>query len=227
MLEARLREPHNNQRLPFTCFLTEENYSLGYWYSFLRVSTFTCPCILFLTNNSSFMNIFFKISLLGAWIVVLFVGTGNAHKPAFPWEATQEFIAFTPSTPRLLWPLSLPLTSSTCTTSPQQVSIAMLLSHPASYHQRLVAVRGVVTQPELHLDDSELALRFVFRLAEGEQSIVIFGQHDRTQGSPSVSLDFSVEVIGVFWKERELNGSHVINTIEAHTVSPYPSLVPD
>jgi len=103
----------------------------------------------------------------------------------------------------------------------------MLLSHPASYHQRLVAVRGVVTQPELHLDDSELALRFVFRLAEGEQSIVIFGQHDRTQGSPSVSLDFSVEVIGVFWKERELNGSHVINTIEAHTVSPYPSLVPD
>lgn len=103
----------------------------------------------------------------------------------------------------------------------------MLLNHPASYHQRLVAVRGVVTQPELHLDDSELAIRFVFRLAEGEQSLVIFGQHDRTQGSPSISLDLSVEVIGVFSKERELNGSHVTNTIEAFTVSPYPSLVPD
>lgn len=103
----------------------------------------------------------------------------------------------------------------------------MLLSQPASYHQQLVAVRGVVTQPEMHLTDSELAIRFVFRLAEGEQSIVVFGQHDRTQGSPSISLDLSVEVIGVFWKEREMNASRVFNTIEALTVSPYPSLIPD
>ncbi|MBA3611771.1 MAG: hypothetical protein H0W49_02425 [Nitrospirales bacterium] len=173
------------------------------------------------------MTISSKIPLLGAWIVVLFVGTGNAHRPAFPWEATQQFIASAPSTPSLLRTLTPPLPASTFTTSPEQVSIAMLLSHPASYHQRLVAVRGVVTQPELHLDDSELAIRFVFRLAEAEQSIVIFGRHDRTQSSPSISLDLSVEVIGVFWKERALNGSHVINTIEAHTVSPYPSLVPD
>lgn len=173
------------------------------------------------------MTIFSKIPLIGAWIVLLFVGTENAHPPAFPMESTQEVIASTPSTPRFRWPLSPRLPSSTFTTSPEPVSIAMLLSHPASYHQRLVAVRGVVTQPEMHLDDSELAIRFVFRLAEGEQSIVIFGQHDRTQGSPSISLDLSVEVIGVFWKERELNASLVFNTIEALTVSPYPSLVPD
>ncbi len=61
---------------------------------------------------------------------------------------------------------------------------------------------------------------FVFRLAHGDQSIVIFGRHDRTQGAPSISLDLSVEVIGVFWKERELNSSHITNTIEAHSVSP-------
>lgn len=103
----------------------------------------------------------------------------------------------------------------------------MLLGQPASYHQQLVAVRGVITQPEMHLDDSELIIHFVFRLAEGEQSIVVFGQHDRTQGSPSISMNLSVEVVGVFWKERELNASHVFNTIEAFTVSPYPSLIPD
>lgn len=165
--------------------------------------------------------------MLGAWIVLLFVGTESAHQPAFPLEATQELIESAPYTPRLPRPLSPRLPSSTFTTSPENVSIAMLLSHPTSYHQRLVAVRGVVTQPELHLDESELVTHFVFRLAEGEQSIIIFGQHDRTQGSPSISLDLSVEVIGVFWKERELNTALVINTIEALTVSPYPSLVPD
>ncbi|MDT3779740.1 hypothetical protein PJI16_19445 [Nitrospira sp. MA-1] len=173
------------------------------------------------------MTIFLKFPFFGVWIVVLFVRMSYADIPAIPWETTQEFTTAAPSTPSLFWPLSPPLTSSTFTTSPEQVSIAMLLSNPASYHQRLVAVRGIVTQPELHIDDSELVMRFVFRLAEGEQSIVIFGQHDRTQGPPSISLDLSVEVIGVFWKDREMNGSHVINTIEAHTVAPYPSLVPD
>jgi hypothetical protein len=67
----------------------------------------------------------------------------------------------------------------------------------------------------------------VFRLADGDQSIVVFGQHDRTQGAPSIALDLSVEVIGVFWKERVLHESHIINTIEAVAVAPYPSLIPD
>ena len=173
------------------------------------------------------MTIFSKVLLIGAWNALMFVGTDITHQPAFPLEASLEGIVSVPSTSRLLWPLSSRLTSSTFTTSPEPVSIAMLLSQPASYHQQLVAVRGVVTQPEMHLNDSELAIRFVFRLAEGEQSIIVFGQHDRTQGSPSISLDLSVEVIGVFWKERELNASRVLNTIEALTVSPYPSLIPD
>ncbi|WNM57032.1 hypothetical protein [Candidatus Nitrospira allomarina] len=173
------------------------------------------------------MTIFSKVLLIGAWNAFLFVGTDITHQPAFPLEASLERIASAPPTPRLLCQLSARLPSSTFTTSPEPVSIAMLLSQPDSYHQRLVAVRGVITQPEMHLDDSELAIRFVFRLVEGEQSIVVFGQHDRTQGSPSISLDLSVEVIGVFWKERELNASRVFNAIEALTVSPYPSLIPD
>ncbi len=173
------------------------------------------------------MTIFSKVLLIGAWNALLFVGMDITHQSPSPLEASSEGIASAPSTPGLPWPLSSPLPSSTFTTSPEPVSIAMLLSQPASYHQQLVAVRGVVTQPEMHLTDSELAIRFVFRLAEGEQSIVVFGQHDRTQGSPSISLDLSVEVIGVFWKERELNASRVFNTIEALTVSPYPSLIPD
>ena len=164
--------------------------------------------------------------LIGAWIFVLLVGTGNAPRPAFTLETDQE-LASQPSTPWSLWLLSHGLPSSTFTTSHEHVSIARLLSHGADYHQQLVAVRGVITQPELHLDDSELFVNFVFRLADGEQSLVVFGRHDRTQGPPSISLDLSVEVVGVFWKDRELNASHVINTIEALTVSPYPSLVPD
>lgn len=173
------------------------------------------------------MSILLKNLLIGAWIVVPWFATDNAHQPAFPLKSAQEVFTSASFTPRLLWPLWPPLTSSTFTTSPEDVSIAILLSHPAAYHQRLVAVRGVVTQPELHLDDSELIIRFVFRLAEGDQSLVIFGQHDRTQGAPSISLNLSVEVVGVFWKERELNASRIFNTIEALSVFPYPSLVPD
>ena len=115
----------------------------------------------------------------------------------------------------------------TFTTPPEPVSIDSLLRHGAHYHQRLVAIRGHVTQPELHLDESELFVNFVFRLADGDQSVVVFGRHDRTQGALSISLDLSVEVIGVFWKERELNSSHITNTIEALSVSPYPTLIPE
>ena len=154
------------------------------------------------------------------------ITAGNVHGPAFSFESNQELFS-EPSTTRFLRLHSPQLHSSTFTTTPEQVSITKLLSHGAAYHQRLIAIRGVVTQPELHLDESELVIRFVFRLAEGDQSIVVFGQHDRTQGAPSISLDLSVEVIGIFWKERELNASHVFNTIEALTVLPYPSLVPD
>lgn len=164
--------------------------------------------------------------LTGVWILLLLAGTGSAHRPVFLSGFTQE----PGSLPSPLSYLSPPYSRyrlSTFTILPEHVSIASLLSNGADYHQRLVAVRGLVTQPELHLDSSELFVNFVFRLADEEQSVVVFGRHDRTQGAPSISLDLSVEVIGVFWKERDLHGSHVTNTIEAFAVTPYPSLIPE
>lgn len=164
--------------------------------------------------------------LTGIWILLLLIGTGRDHRPGFLTEFNQEPGSL-PSPPSFLWQPFSRYRLSTFTIPPEHVSIASLLSNGADYHQRLVAVRGLVTQPELHLDSSKLFVNFVFRLAEEEQSVVVFGRHDRTQGAPSISLDLSVEVIGVFWKERDLHGSHVTNTIEAITVTPYPSLIPE
>lgn len=172
------------------------------------------------------MPTFSKSLLTGVWVLLLLAGTGKANRPVFPPESYEE-PGFGPSTPSVL---SKPFSRSRLSTfniPPEHVSIANLLSQGAHYHQRLIAVRGVVTQPELHLDETELFINFVFRLSDGEQSVVIFGRHDRTQGAPSISLDLSVEVIGVFWKEREFAESHVINTIEAITVTPHPPLIPD
>jgi hypothetical protein len=170
------------------------------------------------------MTPFSKSLLTGAWILLLL--TGNAHRSVFPTESNQELVS-SRSTISTFWQPSSRPRPSTFTTPPEDVSIANLLTHGADYHQRLVAVRGLVTQPELHLDSSELYFNFVFRLADEDQSVVVFGRHDRTQGAPSISLNLSVEVIGIFWKERDLHGSHVNNTIEALAVSPYPSLIPE
>jgi hypothetical protein len=167
-----------------------------------------------------------KSLLTGVWILLLLAGAESAHRPVFLPESKQE----PGSLPTPLSFRSQPFTRphlSTFNTPPEHVSIANLLTNGADYHQRLVAVRGLVTQPELHLDSLELFVNFVFRLADGDQSVVVFGRHDRTQGAPSISLGLSVEVIGVFWKERDLHGSHVTNTIEALAVTPYPSLIPE
>jgi hypothetical protein len=173
------------------------------------------------------MSYFSKSLLTGAGILLLVVGTGNALPPAFPTGSDQKLSPF-PSSLSFFWQTSSPRPRlSTFTIPPEHVSITKLLSNGAAYHQRLVAVRGIVTQPELHLDESELFINFVFRLADGNQSVVVFGRHDRTQGAPSISLDLSVEVIGVFWKERDLHESHIFNTIEALTVDPDPPLIPE
>jgi len=172
------------------------------------------------------MTHFPKNLVTGVWILLLVAETGIAHRPVFPTGPDQKLIS-SPSTFHFLWQPSSRPHPSTFTIPPEQVSIARLLSNGAAYHQRLVAVRGLVTQPELHLDDSELFINFVFRLAEGDQSVVVFGRHDRTQGAPSITMDLSVEVIGVFWKERELHESHIFNTIEALAVAPYPPLIPE
>ena len=169
---------------------------------------------------------FSKSLLTGFWILLLISGTGNTHQPAFLTESNQNLLS-SPLTLSLLQQPPPRPRPATFTTQPEHVSITTLLNDGADFHQRLVAVRGLVTQPELHLDESELFINFVFRLAEGDQSVVVFGRHDRTQGAPSISLNLSVEVIGVFWKERDIDNAHITNTIEALTVSPYPPLVPD
>ncbi len=109
---------------------------------------------------------------------------------------------------------------------PQQVSIAELLIQRKAYHTHLVSVRGQITQPELHLDTTELHVDFVFRLVQEPLSIVVYGRHNRTLGAPPIVIDHSVEVTGIFWKEQDRNGVTVINVLEATSVVPYPSTVP-
>ena len=111
-------------------------------------------------------------------------------------------------------------------TPPQQVSIVHLLTNGSDYHQQLVSVRGVITQPELHLDQTELYVDFVFRLSQGNHSMVVYGQHDRTRGAPSIIINRSVEVIGTFWKEQDRKGVLIFNILEAFSVTPYPSSIP-
>ncbi|MDX2348335.1 MAG: hypothetical protein QNK38_05755 [Nitrospirota bacterium] len=115
----------------------------------------------------------------------------------------------------------------TFNTPPQAVSITDLLTNSQAYHQQLVSVRGRIIQPELHLDETELYLDFVFRLSQGTHSLVVYGRYDRTQGAPPIIMDHSVEVIGTFWKERDRKGLTIFNALEAFSVTPYPSSIPE
>lgn len=112
-------------------------------------------------------------------------------------------------------------------TSPQQVSITELIANSQDYDQQLVSVQGRVIQPELHLDETELYVDFVFRLTEGNDSIVVFGRHDRTQGALPIIVNHSVEVIGTFLKEETRNGFQISNILEALSVTPYPLSIPE
>ncbi len=106
------------------------------------------------------------------------------------------------------------------------ISIATLLEFPKRYHQKIITVRGTIAQPEMHLDDTQLFFHFVFLLTEGEQSLVVFGRHDRTQGGSAIAMGNTVQVSGLFWKDRQAHDYHFENNLEAITVSPYPSLTP-
>ncbi len=106
------------------------------------------------------------------------------------------------------------------------VSITQLLSNPNQYHKKIVKVRGTVTQPELHVDDSGLFIRFVFVLKGEEHTLIVFGHHDRTQGNIQIETNERVEVTGIFWKERIANGHQFQNNLEAMTVTRYPPLQP-
>ena len=111
--------------------------------------------------------------------------------------------------------------------SPIHTSISTLLGGPEKFHQQLIKIRGIIKQPELHLDDTQLKEKFVFRLTEGKQYITVFGIHDRTQGAPFISMDQQVEVVGYFYTEHVLNSYPLTNLLEALTVTPYPAIEPD
>ncbi len=115
----------------------------------------------------------------------------------------------------------------TFSTSPQPVSISDLLGHSQDYHQQLVSIRGLITQPELHLDETELYFNFVFRLEQGTDSIIVYGRHDRTLGPPAIRMDQFVEVVGTFFKEEERRGTTIFNVLQAISVTPYPSSIPE
>ena len=115
----------------------------------------------------------------------------------------------------------------TFSTFPQPVSIPDILEHSRDYHQKLVSIRGLIAQPELHLDETELYFNFVFRLEQGTDSITVYGRHDRTLGPPAIRMDQFVEVVGTFFKEEERSGSTIFNVLKATSVTPYPSLVPE
>jgi hypothetical protein len=107
------------------------------------------------------------------------------------------------------------------------VSIAQLLSEPSLYHKKIIKVRGTVTQPELHVDESGLFIRFVFVLKDAKNTLIVFGHHDRTQGNIQIEMNEQVEVIGIFWKERTANDHDFRNNLEAITVTKHPQLRPD
>ena len=106
------------------------------------------------------------------------------------------------------------------------VTISVLLSSPADYHKKTVSVRGTVTQPELHLDKTRLFINFVFLLKDGSDTLIVFGQHDRTQGQLSIATDQMVEVTGMFWKDRVAQDYHFQNNLEAFRISVFPPLTP-
>ncbi len=107
------------------------------------------------------------------------------------------------------------------------VTVSTLLTHPDRYHKKVVRVRGTVTRLELHLDDTELFIDFVFELKDGPNTVVVFGRHDRTRGDIQMTTNHTVEVRGVFWRERMVKDHRLENNLEASSVSFFPSLTPD
>ncbi len=107
------------------------------------------------------------------------------------------------------------------------ISISQVLQRPDAYHQKIIRLRGTVTRLELHLDETNHFIDFVFFVKQGEQRILVFGRHDRTKGDIQLTSDRMVEVQGLFWKKRFANGHVLENNLEARNVWFYPPLLPD
>ena len=118
-------------------------------------------------------------------------------------------------------------TAVTFSTSPQPVALSTLIENGQEYHEEIVSIQGLITQPELHLDETELFFDFVFRLSQGSQSIIVYGRHDRTTGPPTIRTNQPIEVTGIFFREQKRNGSIVFNVLQAISVKPHPSSIPE
>lgn len=113
------------------------------------------------------------------------------------------------------------------TSTGEVVTIQELLQSPDDYHHALIRIRGTVTRLELHLDETNHFINFVFFLKTGNDRVLVFGRHDRTFGDIQLTTGRTVEVQGVFRHEREAQGHTLFNQIEAHRVTFYPPLTPD
>ena len=109
----------------------------------------------------------------------------------------------------------------------ETVTILQLLQNPIHYHKKQIKVRGTITRLELHLDDSQHFINFVFYLETGDDHVLVFGRHDRTTGDIQMTTGRTVEVEGIFWQEREANGYRLFNNVEAKRVTFHPPLTPD
>ena len=107
------------------------------------------------------------------------------------------------------------------------IQVADLLANPDFYHGQVIIVRGIVRRLELHLDESTLFIDYVFWLKDGEHQVLVFGQHDRTTGDIQMVTDRVVEVRGLFWKERFVNGYRLTNNLEAQQVRFFPTVNAD
>ena len=109
----------------------------------------------------------------------------------------------------------------------KHLSLSRLLADPEKYHQQLIRLRGQVTRLELHLDNTQHFIDFVFFLKDGREKVLVFGRHDRTNGDIQLTSDHMVEVQGRFLKERIANGHRLLNNLEAYQVRFYPPRNPD
>ncbi len=168
------------------------------------------------------------ILFLGLFLGMMCVDSASTQElPHYLNRGGEEFLLSAGPGSSFYSPESYLILNSTPLSTPSVVSLGTLLAEGETYHGQRILVRGVITQPELHLDESELFIDFVFRLSDGEHSLIVFGQHDRTLGPPVIVTDRSVEVMGIFWKTRNLNSTPLSNIVEAITVSPYPPSIPD
>ena len=174
------------------------------------------------------VQIFFRINSLNKKIGLQ--RWPGIWKSSRPWVAG-SFLMFTlPFPADNHWPNAHELNDShpqLIINNDKHLSLSRLLADPEKYHQQLIRLRGQVTRLELHLDNTQHFIDFVFFLKDGREKVLVFGRHDRTNGDIQLTSDHMVEVQGRFLKERTANGHRLLNNLEAYQVRFYPPRNPD